>query len=359
MVGDEAFRRCIAALWALMGAVRDRAGTHVDAAVEAALQALAEARGGDHHVLVHVQEGAVHVNGRQLQLGVDVFVAAQGIAALLRSRGVGEILFDASVDHEGLEAWARCWAVDGNGLGDPETELARRGARGIHACRHSSDGEPLLPLRRSSARPDAPDSHLRSVFLQHQLIAAIPASSLVPPTVAKVVVGAVVDRLLGVTGGLDPLMLLQRDPALLQRSLHTAVLAVVLSRVAGWPDHSLTDLGAAALLHDLGGLMDPAAPERAAFVWLLEHGRDDFWLRSAIVARTWREDHGGELGEVSTGNGAAAALVRLAVEVERHARGADGAAAPLLPRLRTLAAKGTLPRELVEVIGEAFPALAG
>ena len=359
MARDEAFRRCIAALWALMGAVRDRAGTHVDAAVETALRALAEARGGDHHVLLHEQDGAVHVNGRQLQLGVDVFVAAQGIAALLRTRGVGEILFDASVDHEGLEAWARCWAVDGKGLGDPEAELVRRGATGIHACRRSSDGEPLLPLRRSSARPDAPDSHLRSVFLQHQLIAAIPASGLVPPTVAKVVVGAVVDRLLGVVGGMDPLTLLQSDPALLRRSLHTAVLAVVLCRVAGWPDHSLTDLGAAALLHDLGGVIDPAAPDRAAFGWLLEHGHDDFWLRSAIVARTWREDHGGELAEVSAGNGAAAALVRLAVEVERHACEDRAAAAPLLPHLRALAAKGTLPRELIEVVGEAFPALAG
>jgi len=108
------------------------------------------------------------------------------------------------------------------------------------------------------------------------------------------------------------------------------VLAVVLARVAGWPDDRLTDLGAAALLHDLGSLLDEARPGPAAFAWLLERGATDLWLRCALVSRHWR-DCDADAGVVGGSGLGAAVLVRLAVEVEREL-GGGGSAAPNVRR---------------------------
>ncbi len=359
MVGDASFRNCVAALWALVGAVRDRGCAHIGGLAAAAVEALAKARGSESYVLLHEQDGAIHVNGRRLQLGVDVFTAAQGLANLLRSRGVGELLFDAVVDADALVAWARCWTLAETSRGDPEQELDRHGAIGIHASGREMTLAPVLSLRGQSARPDSSDSRLRSVFLQHQLIAAIPAHGLVPPHLAKVVVQAVVDRLLGLAGGLDPLMLLQRDKGLLHRGLQVAVLTVVVARAAGWPEDRLVDLGAAALLHDVGAMLDPRHPGTAGFIWLIERGGDDFWLRSAIVARTWREAHGGSVREVAANDCGVAAFVRLGSEIERLSRHGPIPGDGLEAALGQCATAGAFPQEFVEVAVEAFAAMAG
>src|SRR5690606_1582927 len=121
------------------------------------------------------------------------------------------------------------------------------------------------------------DSRLRSVFLQHRLIAGLPSIAGVSAATAKLVIQGVVDRLLQVPGGLEPLMLLQQDEALLRRSTAVAVLSVVFARRVGWPVEKLADLGAAGLLHDLGAIIDPKSPGSASFHWLLLRGNEDFW----------------------------------------------------------------------------------
>jgi hypothetical protein len=357
MVGDATFCNCVAALWALVGASRAADREVQVAAAQAAWRALQDARGDDTYVMLHEQDGAVHVNGRQLQLGIDVFASALGMASLLRSRGIGEVLFDASVDPASLLAWARAWTLSEDCPTDPEQHLSREGVVGVHASRRAAEIEPTMSLRRRSARPDAVDSRLRSVFLQHHLIAAIPVTGLVPPVLAKVVVEAVVDRLLGIPGGLEPLMLLQKDDALLRSSLHVSVLTVVLARAAGWGEDRLADLGAAALLHELGAILDPNQPGPAGFTWLVERGCEDFWLRSAVVARTWRECHGRTAAEVAAGSRAAAALVRAAVELERGLRRGTGNRMDAVRMLRECAAAGELPDEFVAVADQAFLAM--
>ncbi len=146
--------------------------------------------------------------------------------------------------------------------------------------------EPIAPPGRSERSAPEADSRLRSVFLQHRLIANVPGLPGVPLPTAKFVVEQVVERLLAGPGGLEPRLRLQRDVAALARATAAAVLTVVLARAAGWPVASLTDLGAAALLADLGRVLDEEDdPGRAAFQWLLDRGTDDFWLRCALVAR--------------------------------------------------------------------------
>ncbi|MBL8752310.1 MAG: hypothetical protein JNK15_03335 [Planctomycetes bacterium] len=145
--------------------------------------------------------------------------------------------------------------------------------------------EPIAALPPTPRVAADADSRLRSVFLQHQLVAGLPRLPGVAPTLAKFVVGQIVDRLLDVPGGLEPLMLLQRDPALLARSTAVAVYAVLFARAAGWPDERLADHGAAAMLHGLGRVLDDGAAARAGFAWLAARGCSDFWLRAALVAR--------------------------------------------------------------------------
>ena len=72
-------------------------------------------------------------------------------------------------------------------------------------------------------------SRLASVFSQQQLFAALPPLPGVSAETAKAVIERVVERLLAQDGGLEPVVLLQADEALLGRSAAVAVLAVVVA----------------------------------------------------------------------------------------------------------------------------------
>jgi hypothetical protein len=247
----------------------------------------------------------------------------QGLLQCLSRRGVAELELSPSVTSDALLEFARLITAPGvPGAMMPSAWPAGVVVRGAPQL---VGNEPCTTVPFCPRHDAEPGSALRSVFVQHRLIDRLPRLPGIAPVACKVVVQAVVERLLSVTGGLEPLMLLERDEERLQRGTRVAVLAVVLARVAGWPDDRLADLGAAALLHDLGSLLDEARPGPAAFAWLLERGADDLWLRCALVSRHWRECQadadglgGNELG--------AAVLVRLAVEVERELGGAGIAA---------------------------------
>lgn len=156
--------------------------------------------------------------------------------------------------------------------------------------------------------PDAAaDSRLRSVFLQHRLLRRWRHVPGLPDAVAHCVVVGVVDRLLGVQGGLEPLLTMERGGVDVADAALLAALAVVLARAAGWPAAALADLGVAAFVVDVGRALDPADAPRAGMRWLLERGSDDLWLRCAEVARLAPPDGGP--AEVE----GAPAIVRLAL----------------------------------------------
>lgn len=167
------------------------------------------------------------------------------------------------------------------------------------------------PGHRGRVVPEV-DSRLRSVFLQNRLIAGLPRLPGVPVPIAKFVVGQIVDRLLAVPGGMEPLMVLERDAARLATSTGIAVLTVVVARAAGWPVRALADLGAAALLADLGSLLAEEDQGTAGCRWLLDRGVDDFWLRCALVARHARTPVG-DAQALHAGGGLV--FVRLAIAI--------------------------------------------
>jgi hypothetical protein len=167
----------------------------------------------------------------------------------------------------------------------------------------------IEPPGRGCAAPEA-DSRLRSVFLQHRLIASMRAVPGVTVPTCKRIVERIVERLLAVAGGMEPLVLLEREAAWLARGTAVAVLAVRVARAAGWPPAHLADIGVAGLLADLGELVDAEDAARAGCRWLLERGSEDVWLRSALVARGLRPDAGSTEG--AAGACAVVAVVRRA-----------------------------------------------
>lgn len=276
MSGDEACRRCVAALWALVEAARGGSGEQRQAAAAHALAALCAVRGEQGFTIVHEAAGAIHVDGRLVSLGVDVFTAANGLVRLMQARGIGEILFERGVDVAALLAWADAFAAD-----------ARSEAAAIQVGRRGPQSEPPLQLGRQRATPEAGDSRLRAVFLENQLMAAVEDAP-VPPTESRGIVHEVVEHLLATAGGLEPLTLLHKSPGHLRLSLQVAVIAAKMARVCGWPESRLGELAGVALLHDVGALVDPTLPASAGFHWLIERGTSDFWLRCAVVGSAWR-----------------------------------------------------------------------
>ena len=314
MGSDASNRRCIAALWTLLETAGGRASSDLEPAAAAAEDAVSVAMGTESYLIVHENDGGIFVDGHLVSLAVDLFAAARGLVERMRAHGVGEILFDRSVGCEDLMRWARGFAAAPVGMPGPLSEER------IHVGLRGPAAEPVLRLGRQQAATEAGGSRLRAVYLESQLMAAVD-ERMVPPGVARCVLHEVVDSLLSLRGGLEPLTLLQRDPGALRRALHVAIVTVHFGRLAGWPQDRSGELGAMALLHDVGSVVDPSHPAAAGMNWLLDRGTDDFWLRSALVAVGWREVD----GACETGHDLFATdLVRLAV---RHC---DAAPAPAM-----------------------------
>lgn len=348
-------QHCVTTLWSLLCSCRTGTTGEVAEAAAAAGAALGATEGPLRALHLSESRGVLHANGMPLPLDVSVFGAAQGLATMLRDLELDYVCFDGGVDAGELVAWAeRCAAAQRAGRPPTRSQPSAMGPS-VHDSARRAAAEPLPPVRRSEPVGADTDSRLRSVFLQFHLMHALGQGGPVPPGHAKVVVQAIVDWLLAVPAGLEPLVLLQEDSALLRRSAEVAVLTVVFARVAGWPDDRLAELGGAALLHDIGSLIDPSQPGPAGFGWLLQRGTDDFWLRSALVARWWRDDLvvGGADGLVS---GGAAPLVRLAAAAAAcMARAAD----PASVGARLRAGEGApLAPELIDVAEAALAALA-
>lgn len=328
---QSSLRHGVAALWSLLEACRVGTRDEQESLAAAAARSLRSAPPDAGALTLSVDETGLLVDGAPVIAGVDTFAATHGLWSHLRRTNVAAVGFAPTVTADELWRWAV--AVVGQ---DPPTDWPP----GIRASIHA--------VPRSQEAVAAPDSRLRSVFLQHRLIAGLPKLAGVDPTTAKLVVQGVVDRLLQVDGGLEPLMLLQQDEALLQRSTAVAVLAVLFARRVGWPAEQLADLGAAGLLHDVGTVLEPDRSGPAAFRWLLARGDDDFWLRCALVARHWREPR--ELDELrGRGLPAAVALVRLAVLA-----GATDSGGRRDRQWRAAVAHGELPQELVELASGAL-----
>ena len=331
----------VVALWSLLEACRVGSVDEQAAAAATAAQVLQDASADCAALTLAVTDTGLSVDDAPLIAGVDTFAAAHGLWTFLRRSNVVAIGFAPNVSADDLLHWAV--AVVAN-LPPPEwpdtVEVALRGDG-------SSSAEPIKALRRSVPAPPAADSRLRSVFLQHRLIGGLPHLPGVDPGLAKAVVQGVVERLLQVDGGLEPLILLQQGEALLRRSTAVAVITVLVARRAGWPNEQLADLGVAALLHDVGAVLDPDEPAPAGFRWLLARGDDDFWLRCALVARHAREPH--DLDDLrGRGLPAAVAFVRVAT----HAAECCGDASPA--EWGSAVQSGYVPAELVDVAATAL-----
>ncbi|MCB9885576.1 MAG: hypothetical protein H6838_08790 [Planctomycetes bacterium] len=327
MGGDASNRRCIAALWTLVETAAGRAPTDLGDVAAAASATLAQAMGDESYLIVHENCGAIFVDGHLIPLAVDVFAAAKGLAERMQAHGVGEILFDRHVDAADLAHWASGFAAAAEGTPGPTGEAR------IHVGVRGASSEPVMTLGRQRAATEVGDSRLRAVYLENQLMAVVDERR-IAPGIARCVLHGVVESLLLLPGGLEPLTLLQGEPKALRQALHVAIVAVHLARLAGWPESRLGELGAVALLHDVGALLDPARPGEAGMAWLLERGTEDFWLRCAFVSASWRqqaEEGAGEWADLLTLD-----LVRLAV---RHWLGRE--CAPVEdPELDALARAG-------------------
>lgn len=334
---------CVVTLWALIAACRNGEAAERSAAAEAAAAAVQTHLGLYGSLCLPVVAAVLAVD--TAGFGVDGVAAAHGLAATWRAAGVAEVQPLPGVAADDLLGWAL--AMVDAGSGRPVVLRGLPFVRVVLVERPADLEGPPHTLARGQAA--GAGSALRSFYVQHRLINGLPTLPGVAPATAKAVVQMVVDRLLAVPGGLEPLTLLQQDGGLLQSGIRVAVLAVLTARAAGWPDETLADVGVAGLLHDVGALLDEADPGPAAFSWLLERGAGDLWLRCALVARRWRFDHGA-LDEVGNSGLAVAALVRVAASIEAELRAANGGSVDLAARLDALALAGAFPAELVAAV---------
>lgn len=289
MSSDALHRRCVAALWRLVEASRAGSAAAVAIAVAQATTAVREAMGLEPFLIVHERGGALHVDGRALAVDVDLFQPARGLAAAMQRHGVGETLFDQGVVEADLRAWAEAFTRGG----EPQDAVAR-----VHSARREPGAASPLPARRSASGSPA-DSRLRAVYVQHRLLEAV-GDSAGPAALVRSALHGLVERLLELDGGLEPLAELQRRPGALALGLRRAVAAIVLGRLAGLADRSLATLGIAALGTAAAATARPVGGSATGV-----------WAQCAVIAAE-------ALAGPNTPSSTAGTLVRLAIAVAAH-----------------------------------------
>jgi hypothetical protein len=233
---------------------------------------------------------------------------------------------------------------------------------------HASDRSLVPPMPAIAARAAtlAGTSQLRSVFVHSKLIAAFAPNAFADGRSAKIVLQAVVERLLRELTGPTALQLLQQDAEALAHAVQAAVLGTCIGRAIGCPSELLADLACACLLHDIGRQLGAAGPasRRAAAAsiagshWLMAQGSSDLWLRTALVARTFGEAHGARLEELGREGSLGGALASLACRADLLCRTGRRPAADTLEILRLEAAAGAFPLELVDALEAVQPVRA-
>ncbi|MFK7738942.1 MAG: hypothetical protein AB8H80_01365 [Planctomycetota bacterium] len=361
-------------LWSLFEACRRGSAEARLAAAQAVVEALAEGR-APHRL--EVEHGLLCADGVPMPAAAAAtLVATHELCVFLRDFGVVGLCFGGATSVHDLLEWVGS-AVRGDAqVGSPDRVSAKlvSPADVSNRCLLTPDQavpKPVAPSEPSSS-PDAERpvaSRLTAMFVQQRLLAAaatMPTELGIDPASSRLVLAAIVDRLLAMHGGQEAVMMLQDDEELLRRSVALAVLVTMLARRAGWPSERLVDVGAVALLHDVGCALDPQRPGPAAFRWLLRCGQDDFWLRCAIVARAWhdpnrRRDEGDELLTVKLLRAASDAYVALAGRVTASAPSTADATPPLeiaLPCKQGLdeRSEDALQSELVSLLDDLLPA---
>jgi hypothetical protein len=372
--GDGPYRRVLVALFVLVRTAGTKAlqpEQELGAATEC-MTALEKVLTSESHFVLQERDGVLTTNGTRVALDVEMFAAIATLVGTMRQLGIGELLCTREVTGAGLIALARYAAgrlPAPDGL-EPESHLRNIGALGIHAALRSRPVVDPALLRQGESMSGAA-SQLRSVFLQNRLMAGFDQRRGIPARMAKVVVQAVVDRLLAEPNGIAPLIYLQLQPLLLPPAVQACVLAALLGRALGCPNRLLEEIAAAALLRDighvkrrdadnplvltpLGTLLDgEESMALTGFHWLLEHcGYDDLWLRCALVARAHHEAHGTTLAEAMAEGNFIAAIVRVADRFDELCRLGGGSTMDAFEVLRLESSAGAHPMELVTALEE-------
>lgn len=350
MQGDTPYRRLVASLWVLVRTADTRDASRLRQAAEAFLQALSPVLTADGHAILQERDGSLMLNGKRLLVGVESYAAVAAICGAMVAMGVRELLIDHGIVADELLTLAR-WAahlqVPPPGV-EPADYLPSLGITSIVATNRGETAPPSgMPTRPPVV---ASTSQLRSVFVHNKLIAAFAPNELVDGRTARIVVQVVVDRLLQEPTGPAALLLLLQDPEAQAHAVHTAVLGAATGRALGCGDELLGEIACALLLHDVGALVNSIAPPPTPLSgshWLLAQGDNNLWLRAALVARTFGDDHGARLDDLGSEGSLGAALARLGCRADALLRQGRRPADEVLEILRLEAAAGAFPVELV------------
>lgn len=182
-------------LWSLLEACRAGSETEQEQAARAAQVAMSDLGSCEGCLMLELVDERLVIDGFPVVSGIDTFAATQGLMGFLYAAGMLRVQFAQDVSAASLVAWGAHVVAKTAPVEWPA---------GIDAVRRSDTQSNEVVSPHPSPRPSAEesDSRLRSVFLQHRLIAGLPPIDGVDPMTAKLVIEGVVDRLLQVAGGL-------------------------------------------------------------------------------------------------------------------------------------------------------------
>lgn len=288
------YRRLVAALFGTLKLVQMYGRGH-DATGDALrnlTDAVVEAAGNAGEVVISVRGRRLQVDGRPMRTAECGTLALTFLAAEWIKRGIEHVRIRPTVEPEDLAVFAGAFLDLDLSQPDPVDRLvsacALGGAKGITIERRTD--EPRDPVLLEERRETAMHAYLRGLRAFKEVLRGDGMQDPTKLRRARRAVQALVDTFLeDETAVLALAQIRGHDLKLFHHSLNVCIQALLIGQRLGMTRRQLGELGLAALFHDLGKTVPPAAevrahPSRGARLLLQQATVHEGMLKAAVAA---------------------------------------------------------------------------
>lgn len=195
----------------------------------------------------------LYLDDFRLKMDLEGYIGFTELMTEMRKRGVGSLRLDAAISAQEVTEFARVWATGSAATLDELAELLReRGVTHVDlAAPASSRGKPAR--ERESQKAVAKRTYFRTVSAVSEVMESVKLKQAVGVRKSKLVVQGLVDLMLQDENTLLGLATLRsHDEYTYSHCVNVCILALTMGQRLGYDRTHLSELGVAALFHDVG-----------------------------------------------------------------------------------------------------------
>jgi HD-GYP domain-containing protein (c-di-GMP phosphodiesterase class II) len=190
----------------------------------------------------------------------DYSSALTSLADMMAARDVGRVVISRGVEPRDVEGLVQILVAEPGMLamnGGPEQAIQRLGVANIQLLRCQAAASPLSVSAEASQRSSI-EIYQDALAATKQAMSSVERDETIDATVVRSIVGEMLGSILSDNRALVSLTAIKSyDDYLYEHSVNLSVISMFLGYTLGLSDSQLSDLGSAALLHDVGKVFVP------------------------------------------------------------------------------------------------------